>query len=121
MLSYFASYIKIIKVPLICKLYNKWFQLKLKPYKYNVSLAMTGAIKGSPREKIYQELALETLHKRRWLYILYLFYKTQKKKPPSYFLRLISTTSRMHLARNFNNLKGLNVKHNFFKNSFFHL
>ena len=32
----------------------------------NAALARTGAIRGTSREKIYQELGLESLRKRRW-------------------------------------------------------
>ena len=99
--------------------YNKTFCLKLKSYKYNACLAITGAIKGSSREKLYQELRLETLRKRCWLCRLYLFYKIQKNKFPSQLFRLIPNTSGMHVARNSNNLKCINAKHNFLKNPFF--
>ena len=33
---------------------------------YNAALAITGAIRGTSREKLYQELGLESLQKRRW-------------------------------------------------------
>ena len=76
-------------------------------------------VSGLSRKKFYQKLGLETLHERRWLCRLCLFYKTQKNKLRSYLFRLIPTTNRMHITRNSNNRKGINVKHNFFKNSFF--
>ena len=34
--------------------------------KYNACLAITGAIRGSSREKIYQELGFESLQQCRW-------------------------------------------------------
>ena len=39
---------------------------KLKSVQYKVALAITGAIQGTFREKIYQELGLESLRSRRW-------------------------------------------------------
>ena len=33
---------------------------------HNAALAITGAIPGSSRVKLYQELGLESLHDRRW-------------------------------------------------------
>ena len=42
---------------------------KLKSVQYKVALAITGAIQGTSRKKIYQELGLESLRARRW-YIL---------------------------------------------------
>ena len=41
--------------------------------------------------------------------------KIQKNKPPSHLFRLIPITSRIHITRN---SKGINVKYNFFINSF---
>ena len=93
--------------------------MKLKSYEYNAALAINGAVKGSSREKLYQELSLGTLLKRRWLRRFSLFYKIEKNKSPSCLFRLMPTSNRMHITRNINNLKGINVKHNFFKNSNF--
>ena len=47
------------------KAYNESFHAKLESLQYNASLAITGAIKGSSTEKIYEELGLETLKSRR--------------------------------------------------------
>ena len=38
---------------------------KIESVQYNAALAITGAIKGSSREKLYQELGLEYLYRRR--------------------------------------------------------
>ena len=46
--------------------FNMSFQKKRGTIQYNAALAITGAISGSSREKIYQELGLETLQQRRW-------------------------------------------------------
>ena len=43
--------------------YNKTFHQKLESVQYNVCLALSGAIRGSSREKIYQELGLESLQR----------------------------------------------------------
>ena len=45
--------------------YNLSFHQKLESIQYNASLALTGAIRGSSREKLYQELGLESLQLRR--------------------------------------------------------
>ena len=45
--------------------YNLSFHQKLESIQYNAALALTLAIKGSPRENLYQELGLETLQLRR--------------------------------------------------------
>ena len=47
------------------KAFNESFHAKLESLQYNATLAITGAIKGSPTEKIYEELGLESLKLRR--------------------------------------------------------
>ena len=44
---------------------NESFCEKLESVQYKAALAITGAIQGSSREKIYQELGLESLKNRR--------------------------------------------------------
>ena len=48
---------------------------KIKTVQYNAALAITGAIRGTSREKLYQELRLESLYDRRKFRRLCLFYK----------------------------------------------
>ena len=38
----------------------------IESVQYNSALAITSTIRGSSREKLYQELGLESLHDRRW-------------------------------------------------------
>ena len=45
--------------------YNDSFHAKLESYQYKAALAMTGTIKGSSTEKLYQELGVEHLRSRR--------------------------------------------------------
>ena len=47
------------------KAFNESFHAKLESLQYNATLAITGAIKGSSTEKIYEELGLESLKSRR--------------------------------------------------------
>ena len=46
--------------------YNLSFHQKLESIQYNAALALTRAIRGSSREKLYQELGLESLQLRGW-------------------------------------------------------
>ena len=41
-------------------IFNEFFQSKLQSIQYNATLAITGAIRGSSREKLHQELCLES-------------------------------------------------------------
>ena len=40
---------------------------KTESVQYNAALAITGAIRGTSKDKLYQELGLESLKDRRWL------------------------------------------------------
>ena len=50
--------------------YNETFHQKLESIQYNVCLALSGAIRGSSREKLHQELGLESFQRPRWYIIL---------------------------------------------------
>ena len=56
--------------------YNNYFDQKLEPIKYKAAVAVTGAKRGSSREKHYQNLGLEPLHERRYFRKPYYFFKT---------------------------------------------
>ena len=73
--------------------YNMSFHQKLESIQYNACLAITGAIRGTSKEKLYQEIGLESLQLRRWYRKLEMFYKIF-------------------------NIPLFNIKHNFHKNSF---
>ena len=55
------------------KLLTNSFHQKIESLQYNAALAITGAISGTSREKIYQELGLKSLQQRRWYRKLCLF------------------------------------------------
>ena len=57
------------------KAFIGYFQKKLESIQYNAALAITGAIRGTSREKIYSELGLESLQDRLWYRKLCVFYK----------------------------------------------
>ena len=66
--------------------YNMSFHHKLESIQYNAFLAITGTIQGTSKEKLYQELGLESLQLRRWYRKLVMFYKIYKTKVPNTFL-----------------------------------
>ena len=47
------------------QVFNNSFHDRLESIQYNACLAITGAIRGTSREKLYQELGLEPLRLRR--------------------------------------------------------
>ena len=78
--------------------FNSSFQEKLESIQCNASLAITGAIIGTSREKLYNELGLESLHARRWYRKLCYFYKFCVFIQPEYLFNLIPVrTSKMQM------------------------
>ena len=56
-----------------------------------MALAITGAIRGTSKEKLNQELGFESLKDRRWLRWLCYLYKIVSTKQPAYLYDLILT------------------------------
>ena len=65
---------------------NSTLSGKIEFVQYKAALAITGAIRGTSREKLYQKLGLEYLQNRRWLRRLYYFHKILSAKLPPYYL-----------------------------------
>ena len=62
----------------------------MKAVQYNGALAITIVIRGSSKEKLYQELDLETLQQRLWYMKLCCFYKILKVIKLSYKVAKLS-------------------------------
>ena len=60
--------------------FNNSSHQNIESLQYNAALAITDAIRGTSREKIYQELGLESLQQRRWYRKLCLFFKVYKNQ-----------------------------------------
>ena len=45
---------------------NTNFSNRIESAQYNAALAVTGTIRGTSEEKLYQELGFETMKERRW-------------------------------------------------------
>ena len=93
------------------------FHQKLESIQNNPALAITGAIRGTSREKFFQELGLESLQKRRWYRQLCSFLKTFKGQSLDYLSKILPR--RAYNIRNADYISCFNTKYNFFKNSFF--
>ena len=101
--------------------FNNFFQSKMETIQYNEYSTTTGAPRGTPREKIYLELGLESLQLHRWYGKLYLFYKVFKNKHSKLLFYLIPVRCTPYATRTEGNIPLIQAKHQFFKNSFFHL
>ena len=82
-------------------------------------LAITGAIRGSSREKLYQELGFGSLQKRCWYRELCSFQKIFKHESPLSLFNIIPIGNSFYITRNHANIPLFKSNHNFFKNSFF--
>ena len=89
---------------------------------YNVYLAITGAIRGSSREILYQELNFLSLQQRRWCRKLCSLYKVFKRESPRYLHNIIPIRNPSYITRNHANIPLFKTNHDFFhKTFFFHL
>ena len=68
---------------------NESFCEKLESVQYKAALVITGAIQGTSREKIYQELGLGSLKSRRWYKRLTCMFKIMKEEAPDYLINLV--------------------------------
>ena len=98
--------------------YTASFHQRIESVQYNSALAITGAIRGTSKEKLYHELVLETLEKRRWYRKLCCFFKIFRNQSRKYIFNIIPTSVRPCNTKNATNIPQFKVKHNFFRNSF---
>ena len=100
--------------------FNESFHQRLESIQYNAAIAITGTIRGTSSEKLFQELGLETLKSRRWFRKFNLFYKILHSKSPSYLFKLIPENNKPYALRSaINNQSFLHCKNYFFKKFFF--
>ena len=95
--------------------YNASFHQKLDPVQYKAALAITGAIRGTSKEKLHDEQGLGALEKRRWCIKLYCFFKSFIYKCWKCLFNIISTSLSTYSTRNTNNIPLFKVKYIFFK------
>ena len=81
---------------------NESFCDKLESVQYKAALAITGAIQGASREKIYQELGLESLKNRRWYKRLCCMFKIMNEEAPKYLTNMIPKGQQTIVTRNSN-------------------
>ena len=97
---------------------NESFCDKLESVQYKAALAITGAIQGTSREKIYQELGLESLKNRRWYKRLCCMFKIMNEEAPKYLTNMIPKGQQTIVTRN-SNIPTFYCRADCFKYSFF--
>ena len=98
---------------------NENFCNTIEKVQYNAALAITGAIKGTSKLKIYNELGIESLKFRRWSRRLCVFFKIKTTKIPKYLYELIPTESHIYNTRKTENVETYYCRTDLFKYSFF--
>ena len=98
---------------------NNSFSDKIESIQYNAALAITGAIRGTSKEKLYKELGFEYLSSRRWFKRLCLFHKIYHNKSPGYLYRLIPQHHNLFNLRNQHLIPQIFCRTNIYSDSFF--
>ena len=92
---------------------------KIESFQYNACLAITGAVRGTSKERLYMELGLESLQYCCWYRKLCYLYKIIVNKSPNYPFKVFPASNTNYNIKNTNDVPLMNIKHNFFKNTFF--
>ena len=66
----------------------------MEKVQYRACLAITGGITGTSTERLYDELGLHSLVKRRWRYELIFFYKIVNRSLPDYLYTFLDFPSQ---------------------------
>ena len=90
--------------------YNETFRQKLESIQCLCS--QLGATRGLSREKLYQELSLESLERRLWYRKPFLFYKISKENKLVYFFNLIATKISNNNTRSADKISLFHTKYN---------
>ena len=101
---------------------NEHFQNKIEKVQYKAYLAITGAIQGTSREKLYEELGLHSLVERRRRNKLIFFYKIVNGLLPDYlysYLNFASQQNYLLRSAEASKIMPISARTKSFKKSFF--
>ena len=82
---------------------------------YKAAFVITDAIKRTSRDRLYQELGLESLADRRWSRRLFFFHKIMRRHLPSYlqtYHNAVSTGAYLTRSTTQNKIKPIPVSKN---------
>ena len=97
---------------------NATFSNRIESAQYNAAMAITGTIRGTSKEKLYEELEFETMKKRRWFRRLCCFYKTLNNQTPVYLYSLLSPPNKHYNTRKYSKIRQIFCRAETFSNSF---
>ena len=101
---------------------NENFQNKLEKVQYRACLAITNAIQGTSKDRLYDELGLYSLTNRRWKSKLIFFYKIVNGMLPNYLYSFLDFPSQENYplrSASENIIRPIPTRTKTFKNSFF--
>ena len=98
---------------------NEIFCTKIERIQDNLTLPITGAIKGTLHTKLFKELGLESLRFRRWFRRLRILFKIKSSGKPQYHVDLIPTSQHSYNTRNLDQVETYYCRTDAFKNYFF--
>ena len=104
------------------KPFNESFKRKIEMVQYKAALVITGAIKGTSRDRLYLELGLESLVDRRWSRRLFFFHKIIQGLLPSYlqtYHKPVSKGAYITRSTTQNKIEQIPARSKIFENSFF--
>lgn len=98
---------------------NESFSNRIENVQYRSALAITGCIKGTSRERLYNELGLESLSDRRLFHQLVFMYKIINGLAPSYLKEFIPPTMIRALNLRFHREQWINTRTLKYRYSYF--
>ena len=99
--------------------HNESFCDMIESVQYNATLAITGAIKGTSKERLYQELGVESIRDRRWYRRLVMFHNIVIDQAPLYLCNILPIKQRSQNPSKSGFFRNFNVHTDYFKNSYF--
>ena len=99
--------------------HNQSLSDRIESVQYNAALAITGAIRGTSRERLYQELGFESLSNRRWYRRLTMFFNIASGNCPNYLTNILPTRQTSYNTERNNLYYTYRANTDYFKNSFF--
>ena len=92
---------------------------KIKSLQHNAALVITGAIRGSSKEKLCQGTGFQYLKFKKMVKETLSFYKINVNKPPNYLYNFVSTINQSYQTRSGDKFLHMQCRAEYFANSFF--
>ena len=91
---------------------------RIESARCNADLGITGAIRGTSKETIYQELGFETMKEKKWFRRLCSFYEMLSNQALAYLYGLLSPSNRHYNTHYYSKIRQIFCRTDTFSNSF---